>query len=106
MSVILASRRHPAQWHMSVILASLWHMRTACATKGGCLGGEQGGDVHVGNAVAALEEGQLEDDRDAGDEAAGVLDELTGGGDGAARRQHVVHDRHALALADGVLGQL
>src|SRR5258708_8912270 len=64
--------------------------------------------VHVGavEALAAVEERQLDDEARADDHSAELLDELLDPLDGAAGREHVVVDDHLRAVRDQVRVQL
>src|SRR5207237_7888961 len=53
-------------------------------------------------AFTALQEFQLDQEREANDITLEALDQLDGALDGAARRQEVVHDQHLLAGLDRV----
>lgn len=60
-------------------------------------------DVAVGGeALAAVEGRELDEDGDAGDGGAGAGDEFAAGLEGAAGGEEVVDDEDALVLADGV----
>ena len=56
--------------------------------------------------VAAVEEGQFDEEFDFDDPTAELFDQAGGGGGGAAGGQQVVHEQHPLARLDGVGVQL
>ena len=63
---------------------------------------QQAEDVVVGEAIAALQEVELDGKGHAGDLSAQLLDQLDGGLHGASGGQQVVYQHHTLAGGDGV----
>src|SRR5262245_39108486 len=64
---------------------------------------DQGLDAVTLQALPPLQEGQLDEEVAGDHNPSEPLDQAERGGHGAAGREQVVHDEHALAAADGVL---